>query len=141
MKFVLDSSVAYKWAVPETDSDKANQLREDFRNFVHDLLVPDIFPGEIGHALTRAERRGLIPIGQSLFLLTDVLQTCPVLQASHPLLFRACEISSQMRTGFFDCLYVALAERERCEFVTADARVLQNLQGRFSFIIPLSALP
>ncbi len=32
MKYVLDSSVAFKWEVPETDSDKANLLRDDIRN-------------------------------------------------------------------------------------------------------------
>jgi predicted nucleic acid-binding protein len=32
MKYVIDSSVAFKWVVTETDSDKAIRLREDFRN-------------------------------------------------------------------------------------------------------------
>ena len=35
MKYVLDASVAFKWAVPETDSDKANRLREDYRQGTH----------------------------------------------------------------------------------------------------------
>jgi predicted nucleic acid-binding protein len=56
MKYVLDSSVAFKWVVPEQFSDKAQLLRDDFRNTVHDLLAPDVFPAELAHALTRAER-------------------------------------------------------------------------------------
>ena len=56
MKYVLDSSVAFKWEVPETDSDKANRLREDFRHSVHEFLAPDFFPIELAHALTRAVR-------------------------------------------------------------------------------------
>jgi predicted nucleic acid-binding protein len=32
MKYVIDSSVAFKWVVPETDSDKAPQLRADYEN-------------------------------------------------------------------------------------------------------------
>jgi predicted nucleic acid-binding protein len=63
MKYVLDSSVAFKWVVPETDSGKANQLREDFRQGVHELLAPDLFPVELAHALTRAERQGRILVG------------------------------------------------------------------------------
>jgi predicted nucleic acid-binding protein len=43
MKYVIDSSVAFKWVVPESDSDKADRLRDAFRNAVHELLAPDVF--------------------------------------------------------------------------------------------------
>jgi predicted nucleic acid-binding protein len=43
MRYVLDSSVAFKWVVPEIDSDKADRLRDDARAAVHDLLAPDIY--------------------------------------------------------------------------------------------------
>jgi len=46
-----------------------------------------------------------------------------------------------MRVGIYDCLYVALAEREGCELVTADDKVLRVLQPQFSFITSLAALP
>jgi predicted nucleic acid-binding protein len=39
------------------------------------------------------------------------------------------------------CLYVALAERERCELVTADDKLVRNLQPTFPFVRPLAALP
>jgi predicted nucleic acid-binding protein len=57
MRYVLDSSVAFKWLVPEMDTPKALRLRNDFRNGVHDLIAPDNFPVETIHALTRAERQ------------------------------------------------------------------------------------
>jgi len=57
MKYVIDSSVALKWVLPEPDSAKAIQLRNDFHHAVHELLAPDVFPIEIGHALTKAERQ------------------------------------------------------------------------------------
>jgi len=37
MKLVLDSNVALKWVLAEPDSAKANQLRADFRNGIHEL--------------------------------------------------------------------------------------------------------
>ena len=37
--------------------------------------------------------------------------------------------------------YVALAERESCELVTSDAKLINNLQLAFLFITSLSALP
>jgi predicted nucleic acid-binding protein len=35
----------------------------------------------------------------------------------------------------------ALAEREGCEFVTADDKLVAKLQSQFRFIIALSSLP
>jgi len=46
-----------------------------------------------------------------------------------------------MRIGFYDCLYVALAEREGCELVTADDKLLKNLRPTFPFILALSSMP
>jgi hypothetical protein len=39
-----------------------------------------------------------------------------------------------------DCLYVALAERERCQLLTADTRLITNLQASFPFITSLATL-
>ena len=46
-----------------------------------------------------------------------------------------------MRIGFYDCLYVALAERENCELVTADDKLIRNLQKTFPFVRDLATLP
>ena len=62
----------------------------------------------------------------------------------HPcqlLLTRAVAISSAMRCGVYDCLYVALAEREGCEFITADGKLVKNLGTQFPFVISLAAMP
>src|SRR5262245_42766775 len=114
MKRVVDSSVAFKWPVIEALTDKARLLRDDFRNSLVELLAPDIFPVEIAHALTRAERQGRVPMSYAGVFLADVLTTLPNLHSYLPLLARATEISSQHRVGVYDCLYVALAEREGC---------------------------
>jgi hypothetical protein len=57
------------------------------------------------------------------------------------LLLRAADISSTARVGVYDCLYVALAEREGCELVTADTRLLATFKTTFPFIIDLASLP
>jgi predicted nucleic acid-binding protein len=141
MRYVLDSSVALKWVLPESDSEKADHLRDDFRNVIHDLLAPDVFPAEIGHALTRAERRGLIASGEASNLFADVMLTSPQLGSYLPLMNRAIAISSAERVGVYDCLYVALAEREACELVTADHKLVKNLCPRFPFVVPLASIP
>jgi predicted nucleic acid-binding protein len=139
MRYVLDASVALKWVLSEPDAAKARQLRDDYRNTVHELIAPDSFTLEIAHALTKAQRRGMIPNAGRLWL--DVMTTAPHLVASHPLTPRAIQIATQARIGVYDCLYVALAEREGCRLVTADARLVNSLQPAHPFIIPLAALP
>jgi predicted nucleic acid-binding protein len=141
MRFVLDTSVAFKWLVPEADSDKANRLRDDFRTATHDPIAPDFFPAELAHALTRAERQGRIAVGDASVLWSDAMTTPPDLVPSLPLTGRALAISSQHRVAVYDCVYVALAEREGCEFVTADDRLVKVLQPSFPFIRSLVTLP
>lgn len=141
MKRVLDASVALKWVLPEPSADKALQLRDDYQQQIHQLLAPDVFPAEIAHALARAERRKIIAIGQATVLTANVMRTSPALVSYIPLLSRALDIASQMRIGVYDCLYVALAERENCDFVTADDKLVRNLQAQFPFIVPLASLP
>jgi predicted nucleic acid-binding protein len=140
MKYVLDSSVAFRWVVAEALSDKAQLVRDDYRNKIRELLSPDVFPIEIAHALTRAERQGRLTAPRSGVLLADVLSTAPKLFPYFPLLRRVVEISSQLRVGVYDCLYIALAEQEGCELLTADVR-LASLKPTFPFITELSSLP
>jgi predicted nucleic acid-binding protein len=139
MKYVLDSNVALKWVLPEPDADKAVQVREDFRRGITELLSPDVFPIEVAHAIARAERRGIIRPTEGWPKLVDVLNTPPILHPYLPLLPRAFAIASTARIGVYDCLFVALAERERCQMLTADDRLMKSLP---SFpIVLLSSLP
>jgi predicted nucleic acid-binding protein len=95
MKYVIDSSVSFKWVVPESDSDKADRLRDAFHNALHELLAPDVFSLELAHALTKAERQGRIPFGQAGVLWADILAAPPRLYPSGALTPRAIAISSR----------------------------------------------
>jgi predicted nucleic acid-binding protein len=141
MRYVLDSSVAFKCLVPEADTPKALKLRDDFKKALTELLAPEVFPVETTHALTRAERQGRISPTQGALLFIDLMNNLPQLHPSLPLLPRAYEISSALRVGVYDCLYVALAEREQIELITADDKLVKNLQPHFPFIVALSSLP
>jgi predicted nucleic acid-binding protein len=141
MKYVLDASVALKWVLTEADSAKAVSLRDDFRKQLHEFLAPDVFPVEVAHALTRAERRGLLKPPHAIRLLADILSSPIPLHPYLPLLSRAVAISSAMRCGVYDCLHIALAEREGCEFLTADDKLVKNLGPQFPFLVSLSSLP
>ncbi len=113
MRYVLDSCVALKWVLAEPDADKAIRVRDAFRQGLHELLSPDIFPIEVAHNLAKAERRGIILPGEGVKKLNDVFAFMPDLHPYSPLLPRAFAIASQARIGVYDCLYaggVALAK-------------------------------
>ena len=139
MKYVLDSSAALPWVLPEKDSAKAVQLRDGARKGVHELLAPDIFPAEVFNALLKAERTKRINVGEAKTLYASIGADMPALYPFLPLMPRAGEIASRYRVALYDCLYIALAERESCEVITAD-RGITSLKAQFSFIVSLSSL-
>ena len=129
MKYVLDASVALKTLLKEPDSALALTLRDDFKNQVVQLIAPDILPVEMGHALTRAERKGIIPKGEAKVLFDQFINPCPQLFPFGDLFDRAIDMSSNFRVGLYDCLYAALAESEQCDLVTADEKLIASLPG------------
>lgn len=141
MKFVLDACVAACWVLRNPLQVKALKLRAEYQQNVHELIAPAHFPNEIASALTKAERQKIIPIGDARALIQEVLNTPPALYAIDSLFYRAVEISSQTRTAFYDCLYIALAEQESSELITSDDKLINALRGRFPFIVSLASLP
>jgi predicted nucleic acid-binding protein len=117
------------------------QLRDDANRAVHELLAPDLFPTEIANALLVAERRGRLTAGEGARLLADVFKTPIHLHAAVALLPRAYAIALAHQRSVYDCLYVALAEREACQMVTADDKLVKGLQSSFPFIVALASLP
>jgi predicted nucleic acid-binding protein len=141
MKYVLDASVALCWVIPRPLTPKAVRLRDKYFRKIHELIAPAVFIDEVAGALTKAERQKDITVGLAAALFVKVLNSAPVLVMHAPLVTRAIDISSCSRTAYYDCLYVALAEREACELVTADQKVINNLSPHFPFIVPLASLP
>ena len=85
MRYVVDSSVAIKWVLAEVHSDKAERLRNEFMQGIHDLLSPEVFHIEVAHSLTRAERQGRIAVGDAEMLWNEVMADAPALVPSLPL--------------------------------------------------------
>jgi predicted nucleic acid-binding protein len=141
MKYVLDSSVALKWVLSEADSARAIRLRDEYKNGIHALLAPDIFLPEIANGLASAERQGRIKTGESAILLHDIVRTSPVLHPTAPLLLRAMALAIAIRRAVYDCIYLALAEAEGCELVTADDQFARGLRASYPFIVSLVTLP
>jgi predicted nucleic acid-binding protein len=142
MKYVIDCSSAFPVYVAEPLTKKATALRDAYLNGLHELIAPDFFPIEISNALIISERRNRIAKGDASRLFLEFLKQLPVLYPVWPdLLPRAHAIAESSIASVYDSLYVALAEREGCELITADKRLVNSLVKQFPFILDLDTMP
>lgn len=129
-KFVLDASVALKWAIPPEDEplslESLNLLRQYTKGEI-DFLVPDIFWAEIGNVLWKGfrQRRWSRPTAERIVseMQSRNFSTVP----SMSLMSEALKIAFAYDRAVYDCLYVALAIRSKSEMVTADERLANAL--------------
>ena len=122
--YVIDSSVAVKWYVPETHSDSAATLLDES----HELVAPDLLPAEFGNALWKKCRRGELT-DVEVRSIVQALPAVPLqMYSSLTLLEGAVEIALRTARSVYDCLYVALAVALDTTLVTADTHLLEGLR-------------
>jgi predicted nucleic acid-binding protein len=120
MTVVVDASVAVKWVLPETGSDRAAAIR----TADDDLLAPSLVHAEIGSAIWRAVLRGDVPAAEARRDLKVAVGHYRRIISLAELVDRALELATRLRHPIYDCFYLALAERERCALITADRRLI-----------------
>ncbi|MCC6908599.1 MAG: type II toxin-antitoxin system VapC family toxin [Phycisphaerales bacterium] len=123
---VVDASVAAKWFLPEAGSREASALLHS----AHRLIAPDLLWIEVAAVAWKAARRGGLSADEARQIAADCA-TFPVeIFESLPLLPRAVAIAAAADRTVYDCVYVALAERERARMITADARLVNALSAK-----------
>jgi predicted nucleic acid-binding protein len=141
MKSVVDSSVGVKWVIIEVDTDKARRLRDGYRLGQDDLIAPDWFLAEVTNVLGKAAARGRMTSAEALQAYAEMAQDAPTFHPSLPLLDDAFDLALQHQRALYDCLYLALALREKCRLVTADEAFVRQLQPTYGCLVALSSLP
>jgi predicted nucleic acid-binding protein len=89
MRAVLDSSAALPSVIPEPTTAKAVRLLSEYRQGLHELLAPDIFPLEALNGLAKAERQKRIVPGTAFQLWKAIMVDSPVYHPHFQLLPRA----------------------------------------------------
>jgi predicted nucleic acid-binding protein len=116
MSVVIDASVALKWVFDEPGRDDADRL------FDQDLIAPSLWLVEAADALWKRAQRGDLTPSQAQDRLV-ALRSAPL--ATLPLeddLLEAATLALRLNHPVYDCLYLALALREKTYVVTADKR-------------------
>jgi predicted nucleic acid-binding protein len=117
-RLVVDASVVVKWFLPEVLADAALRIAEG----EHVFLAPELLGAEFISALWKKSRRGEIEAGTAVRMLDDFSRVAIAFHPHTPLLPTAFAIAAAAGHSVYDCLYLALAEREDCPVVTADRR-------------------
>jgi len=124
--WVIDASIAVKWVIPEVLSDKADRVRGGDE----DVLAPDLLLVEVANALWKKTAAKEISPREADDAFGLVRESGIDLRPTGPLLPRAMGVARRLDHPVYDCVYLALAERERAALVTADHRLLRRLSTR-----------
>lgn len=131
---VVDASVAAKWFLEEPDS----AIAETYLASDASLLAPQLIHQEVAGAILRAYRTGRLgrPEAEAaLRALGRMLASSAIgLFPNEGMQARAEAIALDLKHPLPDCLYLALAQREGAELITADAVFAQRAAPGFPFV-------
>ena len=120
--FVIDASIAVKWVVEEDGTPEALILRQRAR-----LIAPELLVAECANILWKKVQRHEVTNGEAL-LAARLLQVAEIELVPMRSLFEAAtRMSIELDHAAYDCVYLALAIANNCQFVTADERFLRKL--------------
>lgn len=122
MAFVLDSSVALAWLLPDEGNEAIDALADRLEE--EPAHVPAIWPLEVGNALLVALRRGRIKEAD-VTRLVDALSALPVgvESADAAALSGVLDLARELGLTAYDAAYVELAKRRGLPLATLDSKL------------------
>lgn len=140
-KVVVDTSVVIKWILDEPDSAIALALLNKWVNEKWIIQAPPLLAYEVSNALYQRLRKGEISVEKAKQGLRDVLFAELKLNfLDYPVLSnRAIELAHQYSLqAAYHAHFLALAEREKCEYWTADTRLWNAIGDKLPWMRRLS---
>ena len=123
MTLVVDANVALKWFVPQTDRLATLKVQ----SYAGRLIDPSMILPQVANGLWRHVRSGDISSvranGAISALEKSFVEIVPDSQLTSP----ALTIAIALDHSPYDCIYLALAERENAKLVTADQAFFHKL--------------
>lgn len=120
MNLIVDASIAVKWFLDEEDCESARRLLDESSIFAPDLILLETY-----NAVWKRWRRGEALASQLENLVPLLAQAIEWLHPSDELAKAAAVLSRTLRHPIYDCVYLALAARERLPLVTADRELFK----------------
>jgi predicted nucleic acid-binding protein len=137
-KIIVDSSVAVKWFVIETDSIKAKQVLLEYKQGLWEFLAPDLIYVEYGNIIWKKQVFQGFDANDANSAIKDFQNIQFTMTPARSVFKEAFQIAVKYKRTFYDSLYLALSVRENCRFVTAGERFYNSVRADFPNIILLS---
>ena len=119
---MIDASIAVKWVVEEDGTAEALALRQRGK-----LIAPQLLVAECANILWKKVQREEL-LKEEALLAARLLQGAEIeLLPMQSLLEAAVRMSIEIDHAAYDCVYLALAIDNKCQFVTADERFLRKI--------------
>src|SRR5947208_11734644 len=122
---VVDASVVIKWHIDEVGAEAAETVRRSAASFA----VPDLLFLEAASTVWKNVRRGLMSTDRGVGIIESIVAGPFVVYGCQALTKDALRIAIARDITPYDASYVALAISTRAEYVTADRRLFNKLQG------------
>ena len=124
---VIDASVAVKWVISEDGGDDAVRLRSAFTFVAPELLLP-----ECANILWKKVQRKELEPNEAALAIALIERSGISFQSMQGLSETATRLAIELGHPAYDCIYLALALRQKLRFVTADKRLLATVAQRGS---------
>ena len=131
---LADASVVVKWALEEAGRGEAIAVLDAYEAGRIDLVAPGVLREEVASALSKRCRRRQLTQAQAEAAFEFIEQRMPFLVQDADLTREALRISLRHHLSLWDCLYLALAIRYRCDLVTADERLVRAVRPHYPFV-------
>jgi predicted nucleic acid-binding protein len=138
---VVDASLALKWVLSESDSSAAITLLGEWNTRKVEVIAPALFAYEATNILYRQVVVGKLTYDETKKLLAKLFSIGIELDFSHYMNTSARAMEFSHRFGLpaaHDAHYLALAEREKCDYWTADARLWNTIRDKLPWVRRLS---
>jgi predicted nucleic acid-binding protein len=136
MAFVVDSSIALAWLLPDEGSSAADALAD--RLGTQRPVAPSIWLLEVGNALLTARRRERIT-DDMVDQLLDVFAALPVeidVEPAARYLPAVVALARRHRLTTYDAAYLELARRRALPLATLDARLAEACRAADVAVLP-----
>lgn len=121
--YVIDASVAIKWVIKEPGSTGSLAIAKQ-----GNLIAPDLILPECANVLWKKVQRKELSAAEARFAGRLIEASDLRLHDMRPLFAACIDIAIDLDHPAYDCVYLALAVREKMPFVTADDRLVRKLR-------------